>query len=261
VEWRDEGIVIGVRRHGETSVILDLLTRQHGRHLGLVRGGRSHKLQPSLQVGNGLDAVWRARIEDHLGDYKIEARVMRAARLMDHPAALYGLSHLTGLARLLPERDPHEALYETLGIVLDQLVDPLMAAPLVIRFELAVLGELGFGLDLGECAATGRTDELVYVSPKSGRAVSREAGLPWHDKLLSLPEFLKQTSGEAKAMPDDLAIHQGFLLTGFFLERHVYGPRALAMPDARQGFIASIIKSRLPAAIPTISEDDHTAVP
>jgi len=131
----------------------------------------------------------------------------------------------------------------------------------VIRFELAVLGELGFGLDLGECAATGRTDELVYVSPKSGRAVSREAGLPWHDKLLSLPEFLKQTSGEAKAMPDDLAIHQGFLLTGFFLERHVYGPRALAMPDARQGFIASIIKSRLPAAIPTISEDDHTAVP
>jgi DNA repair protein RecO (recombination protein O) len=261
VEWRDEGIVIGVRRHGETSVILDLLTRQHGRHLGLVRGGRSHKLQPSLQVGNGLDAVWRARIEDHLGDYKIEARVMRAARLMDHPAALYGLSHLTGLARLLPERDPHEALYETLGIVLDQLVDPLLAAPLVIRFELAVLGELGFGLDLGECAATGRTDELVYVSPKSGRAVSREAGLPWHDKLLSLPEFLKQTGGEAKAMPDDLAIHQGFLLTGFFLERHVYGPRALAMPDARQGFIASIIKSRLPAAIPAISEDDHTAVP
>ena len=261
MEWRDEGIVIGVRRHGETSVILDLLTRQHGRHLGLVRGGRSHKLQPSLQVGNGLDAVWRARIEDHLGDYKIEARVMRAARLMDHPAALCGLSHLTGLARLLPERDPHEALYETLGIVLDQLVDPLLAAPLVIRFELAVLGELGFGLDLGECAATGRRDELVYVSPKSGRAVSREAGLPWHDKLLSLPEFLKQTSGEAKAMPDDLAIHQGFLLTGFFLERHVYGPRALAMPDARQGFIASIIKSRLPAAIPTISEDDHTAVP
>lgn len=261
VEWRDEGIVIGVRRHGETSVILDLLTRQHGRHLGLVRGGRSHKLQPSLQVGNGLDAVWRARIEDHLGDYKIEARVMRAARLMDHPAALYGLSHLTGLARLLPERDPHEALYETLGIVLDQLVDPLLAAPLVIRFELAVLGDLGFGLDLSECAATGRTDDLVYVSPKSGRAVNREAGLPWHDKLLALPDFLKQTDTVAKAMPDDLAIHQGFLLTGFFLERHVYGPRALTMPDARQGFIASIIKSRLSDPQSLTVEADHTAVP
>lgn len=243
VEWRDEGIVIGVRRHGETSAIVELLTRHHGRHLGLVRGGRSHKMQPSLQVGNGVEAVWRARLEDNLGEYKIEARVMRAARLMDHPAALYGLSHLAGLARLLPERDPHEALYETLGIVIDRLVDPALAAPLVIRFELAVLGELGFGLDLTECAASGVTTDLVYVSPKSGRAVSRSAGLPWHDKLLALPDFLKQASEGDISLPDRDATRQGFDLTGFFLERHVYGPRGIAVPDARQTFMAHILKA------------------
>jgi DNA repair protein RecO (recombination protein O) len=242
MEWRDEGIVIGVRRHGETSAIVELLTRHHGRHLGLVRGGRSHKMQPTLQIGNGLEAVWRARIEDNLGEYKIEAKLMRAARLMDHPAALYGLTHLAGLARLLPERDPHEALYETLGLVLDRLVDPVLAAPLVVRFELAVLGELGFGLDLSECAASGSTQDLVYVSPRSGRAVSREAGLPWHDKLLALPDFLNQTA-QASGFPDQQAIRQGFDLTGFFLDRHVYGPRGIASPDARSHFMASLMKA------------------
>lgn len=240
MEWQDEGIVLSARKHGETSAILEVMTRGHGRHLGLVRGGRSRKQQPVLQPGNRVSLIWRARLDEHLGVFQAEPLAFNAARLLESATAVYGLQTLAAHLRLLPERDPHSGLYETLGIVIDHLDDPHAAAELVVRFELLVLDELGFGLDLTRCAATGRTDELAYVSPKTGRAVSREAGRPWHDKMLALPAFLRRGEREAA---DRAGIEAAFRLTGYFLTRHVYEPRALAEPEARAGFLAAVRKA------------------
>lgn len=239
MEWRDEGIILGARRHGETSAILEVMTRAHGRHLGLVRGGRSRKMQPMLQPGNRVDVVWRARLDEHLGTYQAEALELNAARLLDAATAVYGLQTLAAHLRLLPERDPHPRLYDTLLPVLSHLDDPASAAELIVRFELLVLDELGFGLDLSRCAATGSRDELAYVSPKSGRAVSRAAGLPWHAQLLALPAFLRIGSG---LRADLAAIEDAFRLTGYFFARHVYEPRGMEAPEARAGFIAALRK-------------------
>jgi DNA repair protein RecO (recombination protein O) len=240
MEWQDEGIILGTRKHGETSAILEVMTREHGRHLGLVRGGRSRKQQPVLQPGNRVSLIWRARLDEHLGVFQAEPLAFNAARLLESPAAVYGLLTLAAHLRLLPERDPHSALYETLGIVIDNLGDPRSAAELIVRFELLVLDELGFGLDLTRCAATGRTDDLAYVSPKTGRAVSREAGRPWHDKMLPLPVFLRRGEREAADME---GIEAAFSLSGFFLTRHVYEPRALPEPEARASFLIAVRKA------------------
>jgi DNA repair protein RecO (recombination protein O) len=237
VEWRDEGVVVGVRRHGESSVLLELMTRGHGRHLGLVRGGRSSRMQPVLQQGNSVEAVWRARLDEQLGTFQVEGTTLRTAQLMASPAALYGVSLLGALVRLLPERDPHPAVHEALVVVADALHDPALAAPLLVRFELALLAELGFGLALRECAATGARDDLLYVSPRSGRAVSAGAGEPWKDRLLDLPPFLREGQGRAQPTPAEIA--QGFALTGHFLLRDVFEPRGLPLPDVRTAFIAA----------------------
>lgn len=237
MEWRDEGFVIGVRRHGETSAIVEVMTRGHGRHLGLVRGGRSRKMQPMLQPGNRLDLIWRARLDEHLGTFQAEPLELNAARLFDTATAVYGLQTLAAHLRLLPERDPHPALYETLALVLGHLEDSRSAGELVVRFELLLLDELGFGLDLSCCAATGSREELIYVSPKSGRAVSAAAGRPWHDQLLALPSFLDRRLG---TIADLAAFEQAYRLTSFFFGRHVYEPRGIAPPDARAGFVAAL---------------------
>jgi DNA repair protein RecO (recombination protein O) len=237
MEWRDEGIILGTRRHGETSAILEVMTRNHGRHLGLVRGGRSRKLQPLLQPGNEVELIWRARLDEHLGLYQVEGRELNAARLFESSAAVYGLQLLAAHLRLLPERDPHGRLYETLKLIVAHLDDPASSGELVIRFELALLDDLGFGLDLSRCAASGRHDDLAYVSPKTGRAVSRQAGEPWHDKLLPLPAFLGSGAGR---LAGHAALDQAFRLTGFFFARHVYEPRGIPEPEARAGFIAAV---------------------
>jgi DNA repair protein RecO (recombination protein O) len=237
MEWRDEGIILGTRKHGETSAILEVMTRQHGRHLGLVRGGRSRKLQPLLQPGNEVELSWRARLDEHLGMFVVEGRQLNAARLFESSAAVYGLQLLAAHLRLLPERDPDRRLYETLKLIIAHLDDPASAAELVIRFELSLLDDLGFGLDLSRCAASGAREGLAYVSPKTGRAVSREAGEPWHDKLLPLPGFLGANAGRPA---DQAALDQAFRLTGYFFARHVYEPRGLAEPEARMGFIAAV---------------------
>lgn len=234
MEWRDDGIILGVRRHGETSVIVELFTLDHGRHLGLVRGGRSRRMQAVLQPGNSVHATWRARLDEHLGSYSMELDVWRAATLMESRSALYSFAVLAAHTRLLPERDPHPEFYARLINALPLLSDPARAAETVVRFELELLAELGFGLDLSECAATGARQELVYVSPKSGRAVSRLAGTPYADRLLSLPAFLRLDDGDAE--PADIAL--GFALTGFFLNRHVFEPRRMAMPPERQWMIS-----------------------
>ena len=173
MEWTDEGIVLGVRRHGKSSAIVELLTRGHGRHLGLVRGGAGKRMRPLLQPGNSVTTVWRARLDEHLGYYAIEGTRLRAATLLATAHATYGVTHLASLVRLLPERDPHEDIFEMLDRTLDDFDDAGGAAAHLIRFELAMLAELGFGLDLENCAATGATADLIYVSPKSGGAVSR----------------------------------------------------------------------------------------
>jgi DNA repair protein RecO (recombination protein O) len=241
MEWTDEGIVLGVRRHGEANAIVELLTRSHGRHLGLVRGGAGSRLRPLLQPGNTVSAVWRARLDEHLGYYLIDGIRLRAATMLASSHAVYGVTHLASLARLLPERDPHEELYEMLEGILDSFDDVGIAAVHTIKFELATLTELGFGLDLANCAATGVTTDLIYVSPKSGNAVSRQAGEPWQDRLLRLPPFLRG-EGVPDCSPDDL--RDGFQLTGMFLLRHVLEPRGQAHSDAREGFISAVMRQR-----------------
>jgi DNA repair protein RecO (recombination protein O) len=247
MEWTDDGIVLGVRRHGESSAIVELLTREHGRHLGLVRGGASTRMRPLLQPGNGVRAVWRARLDEHLGTYAIEGMRLRAATLLAVSHAAYGVTHLAALARLLPERDPHEEIYEMLERALDDFEDAIGAAVHVVKFELAMLAELGFGLDLDNCAATGETTDLIYVSPKSGGAVSRTAGEPWRDKLLRLPAFLREGNDHV-ANWSDQDLLDGFQITGRFLLRHVLEPRGQGHSDARDGFINAVTKRRLRAA-------------
>src|SRR5215475_13908371 len=168
MQWTDEGIVLGVKRHGETSVFLELMTRERGRHLGLVRGGAGTRLRGVLQPGNSLRATWRARLDEHLGLYAIEGLNLRAASFLSAAHAVHGVTHLAALCRLLAEREPHGAIYDALEIILDHLGDPHAVAPMIARFELDFLAELGFGLDLSSCAATGTTTDLIYVSPKSG---------------------------------------------------------------------------------------------
>ncbi|MGA2045556.1 MAG: DNA repair protein RecO [Roseiarcus sp.] len=244
MEWRDEGIVIGVKRHGESAVIVEVMTRAHGRHLGLVRGGRGARLQGWLQPGNSLGLVWRARLEEQLGAFAVEPLHLRAGRLIGSGLALAGLSYLGALLRLLPERDPHEALHGALEIIADHLEAREVAPALVARFEMAALAELGFRLDLERCAATGSREELIYVSPKSGRAVSAAAGAPWRDRLLALPGFLRAASLADSPTAADLA--DAFRLTGFFLERDLFGPRGLPLPDARRAFLGAATRGAAP---------------
>lgn len=237
MDWSDEGIVLAARPHSESNAVAELLTRAHGRHLGLVRGGRSRRQRPVLQPGNIVTVGWRARLSEHLGTFAIELVEARAARALDDAAGLAALSTLCALARLLPERDPHAALYDGAALVLRHIGDEALWPGLLVRWELELLNELGFGLDLSCCAATGMQEELVYVSPNSGRAVSRTAGAPYHDRLLALPAFLSNGPPVAPGLRNVL---EGFALTGHFLHRHVLAPRGLKMPEARARLIAAL---------------------
>ena len=242
MEWRDEGLVLGVRRHGETSLIVEAMTRAHGRHLGLVRGGRSARLGAALQPGNTLGLVWRARLDEHLGAYAVEPLALRAGRLIESAQALAGVNYLAALARCLPERDPHEELYALLTLIADHLDDRRLAAPLIARLELQVLAECGYRLDLEACAATGARENLVFVSPKSGRAVSAAAGERWRDRLLPLPSFLLP-GVSLETPPPREAIDDAFRTTGFFLLRDLFAPRGEPLPDSRRAFLAALARA------------------
>jgi DNA repair protein RecO (recombination protein O) len=239
MQWTDEAIVLGAKRHGETSVILELMTREHGRHLGLVRGGGGARLRGVLQPGNSLRATWRARLDEHLGNFAVEAVNLRAAGFLGAAHAVHGVIHLGALCRLLAEREQHAAIYSAVEAILDEFGEPLVAAAMIARFELALLAELGFGLDLQSCAATGATADLIYVSPRSGRAVSRAGGEAYRDKLMPLPGFLGNEAEPVTAA--DLAA--AFALSGFFLERHAFAPRGLTLPDARAHYVAAVIRA------------------
>lgn len=241
MEWQDEGLILSVRPHGETAAVVEVLTRTHGRHLGLVYGGRSRKLRPVLQMGNHVDVVWKARIEDRLGMFTVELRKPLSLAVLDSGPALAGLTALTALARELPERDPHPNLYEVTLFVLGFFDDDALWPPLYVRWELAMLDELGFGLDLSACAATGSNDSLLYVSPKTGRAVSAAAGEPYKDRLLALPHFLSADGGGHVGID---SVRDGLMLTGHFLLARIFAPRGDSLPEPRTRLIESL--QRLP---------------
>lgn len=232
MNWSDEGLILSVRPHGETAAVVELFTRAHGRHTGLVHGGRSRKNRPVLQTGNHVDASWKGRLPEHLGHMTLELRTGYAGQVMEDPAALTGLTSLAALARLLPERDPHPNLFEITLFVLGFLDDPSVWPALMVRWELALLAELGFGLDLAECAATGSNDALIYVSPKSGRAVSASAGEPYRDRLLPLPGFLLQGRRPGGGVTGADVLN-GLKLSRHFLEQRVLVPREMKLPEPR----------------------------
>ena len=239
MEWRDEGLVVGVRTYGETSVILDLFTAGRGRHAGLVQGGRSRRLRPLLQPGNSLVATWRARTEDQLGSFVVEPLRLRAGQMMESGMALHALNHLCALLRLLPEREAHPDLHEAVELMVDRIEEPRLFPVLLVRFELQVLADLGFGLDLARCGATGRTDDLTFVSPRTGRAITREAGEPYRDRILPLPELLRTPGASAGAPTSE--IRAAFRVTEHFLQRDLFGPRGLAVPLDRLAYLSAAL--------------------
>ena len=236
MEWTGEALLIGVRRHGETSVIAEAMVAGRGRHLGLVRGGRTRRLAAVLQPGNTLQLTWRARLEDQLGMFTVELLQARAAALIDDRTRLYLSQTVCELLRLLPERDPHDRL---LGMAVRLIDSDLPDGAVLARFELALLDDLGFGLDLSTCAATGSTEDLTHVSPKSGRAVSRTAAAPYLDRLLPLPSFL---TGRGNASPH--AIGDALRLTGHFLDAHIWGPRQVERPAMRDSVVELLSRER-----------------
>jgi DNA repair protein RecO (recombination protein O) len=236
VEWTDEGIVLAARPHGEGSAVAIVLTREHGRHAGLVRGAFSGGSRGLYQPGNRVRAVWRARLAEHLGTYACEPVRGHAAAVLDDPLRLAALSAVCAVAeQALPEREPHPRVHDGLAALFDAMAmtdigDAWVAA--YVRWEIGVLADLGYGLDLDSCAATGVNDDLAYVSPRTGRAVSLAAGEPYRDRLLALPRFL---IGRGGGDPDDL--FRGLALSGFFLERHVFATHGRPPPPARTRFV------------------------
>lgn len=242
MEWTDNTILLQAARHGEGHAVVDLLAAGHGRWRGLVRGGGGRRMAALVQPGNELRATWRGRLESHLGSFTIEPMRDRAAAVMGDAARLAGLTSICAtLVVCLPEREPHPAIHEALLACLDLLGDPATSLAewggALVRLELGLLGELGYGLDLTSCAVGGGTGDLAWVSPRSGRAVSAAAGAPWAHRLLALPEFLTGQTGSASSPGELLA---GFALTGHFLDRHALAPQGKALPPARERLCARI---------------------
>jgi DNA repair protein RecO (recombination protein O) len=236
MRWSDEAIVLSTRRHGESGLLVHLLTQAHGRHAGLVRGGQRPKTRVAYQIGNRLLATWSARLAEHLGTVHGEVAHGYAAALIDAPVRLAGLASATALAdAALPEREPHPLMFARLVALLDALEADQGWMPTYAEWELGLLAELGFGLDLARCAVTGATADLVYVSPNSGRAVSAEAGAPYRERLLALPPFLRHDG--AAGIPTLADVLDALRLAGFFLERRVFAPHGRGLPPARTRFL------------------------
>ena len=235
MEWSEEAIVLAARRHGESALIVQLLTRDRGRHAGLVRGGQGRKLRTIYQIGNRLAVTWKARLAEHLGGFAGELLRGHAARFIDDPARLACLAAAAAMAEAtLPEREPHPRAYDGLATLLEALDADSCWALGYVEWDAALLAELGFGLDLSRCAATGDTADLIYVSPKSGQAVSSRAGEPYRDRLLPLPGFLVPGSNAAPTPQDVL---DGLALTAFFVDRRVFAPHGRKLPAARSRFV------------------------
>ena len=236
MDWQDDGFILSAARFGESDAVLDILTRAHGRHLGLVKGGMSKTRRADLQPGNRVSVEWKARLSDQLGRYDIEPVRAYASLALDSPIALAGLSAVTSVAAVcLPEREQHPAVFEGFGMVMEALTGaaPYVAPLVYVRWEAGLLQDLGFGLDLARCAVTGSTDDLAFVSPRTGRAVTRAAALPYANRLLPLPGFLL---GSQAGDMDPASLADGFRLTGHFLRQSVLDPNGKALPGARDYF-------------------------
>jgi DNA repair protein RecO (recombination protein O) len=237
MEFQDDAFVLAARSHGETGALVDLLTRDHGRILAYVAGGASRKMKPHLQPGSRVLADYRARTTEHLGSVRLEPVGEGASALFDDPLALQGLTAAAAVAQgALHEREPHPGAFLALEALAEALVHREVWPAVFVRYELGLLDALGFGLDLKVCAVTGATEKLVWVSPRTGHAVSLEAGLPYADRLLALPGFL--VSSRNGLEPGDIG--KGFILTGFFLERHVFHPMDKPLPEARERLVEKL---------------------
>lgn len=248
MEWRDQGILLSARPHGENAAIVEVFTPERGRHAGVVRGGSSRRMAPVLQPGAQVDVAWKARLEDQLGTFAVEPLRSRAALVMGDRLALAGLNAVTALLRFsLPEREAHSALYARTEGLLDLLGQMDLWPLAYLHWEMALLEDLGFGLDLSSCAVTGATEGLVFVSPRTGRAVTRAGAGEWADRLLPLPPCLRR-EGDAP----DAEIVQGFRVTGHFLTE-MLAPElgTKPVPEARQRFVdrfAASVSRAMPEA-------------
>lgn len=243
--WRDTGFVLATRRHGENALIVDLLTREHGRHAGLARGGQSPRVRAMLQSGNEVAAVWRGRLDEHLGTIACEMLRAHAARFLDDPGRLAGLTSAAALVgAALPEREPHGDVFTSFARLIEALDSAVDWPAQYVRWEHDLLSALGFGLDLSRCAVSGATAGLAYVSPRTGRAVSRTSGLPYHDKLLPLPEFLWRNTPA-----DEAELDLGMTLTGHFLVHHVFAPQGRTLPAARMRLAERMREAAVAATI------------
>jgi DNA repair protein RecO (recombination protein O) len=229
LEWSDDAIVLEARPHGESGAVVSLLTERHGRHVGFVRGGQGRQMRPVLQPGNGVAATWSARLAEHIGNLTLELTAATAARWLDDRRRLAVLAAATAVCdRALPEREPHPATYRGL-LALIRALEGEHWPEAYVQWELMLLQDLGYGLDLERCAAGGANDRLAYVSPKTGRAVSLAAGEPYAERLLPLPGFLVGRGGGG---PEEVA--QGLSLTAFFLAKNVFSPQDRDLPSARK---------------------------
>jgi DNA repair protein RecO (recombination protein O) len=239
VDFTDDAILLSTRRHGESAALAVLLTRAHGRHAGLVRGGAGRRWSPLLQPGAEFRATWRARLAEHLGHWTLEPGRAHAAAVLDDAGRLAALSAACALTEsAMPEREPHPALFDALRALLgslDAVGDAVEWGELYVRWELGLLQELGYGLDLARCAMTGATEGLTHVSPKTGHAVSAGAAAPYVDRLLRLPRFLGGAGGANRPQAEVLA---GLRLTGHFLLGQVFAAHGQAAPVARARLVA-----------------------
>lgn len=230
MEFEDAAFVLTARAHGESGAIVELLTERHGKYAAHVAGGGSRKMKPFLQAGAPVTARYRARVSDQLGSATLEPAGEGPAALFDDKLALAGISAAAAVAAgALPEREPHPGAYLAFDALSRALAHPEIWPAVFVRFEAGLLEELGFGLDFSKCAATGATDDLVWVSPRTGRAVSRAAGEPYRDRLLALPPFL--LSSQARLQAGD--VKAGLDLTAHFLEAFIFNPMNRPLPPAR----------------------------
>ncbi len=230
MEFHEEAFVLSARAHGDTGVVADLLTETHGRHAAFIAGGASRRMKPFLQPGARVIADYRARTSDHLGSARLEPVGEGPSALFDDPLALTGLAAATAVAQgALPEREPHPGAFFAFEALMAAFQIPSVWPAIFVRFEAGLLEDLGFGLDLSRCAVTGTMDDLIWVSPRTGRAVSREAGAPYADKLLTLPPFMLG----AQAGLGEGDVGAGLDLTGHFLEQFVFHPQNKPIPPAR----------------------------
>ena len=233
MDWSDEGIILAVRKHGESSAIVTALTALHGRYVGLVRGGGGRRHGGTLQPGNQVALFWRARLAEHLGNYRVELLRARAAAVLDEPAKLLAVSAACSiLDRVIPEHEPVPELLLKLVGLLDAIETASDWPSTYVHWELWLLGDLGYALDLSRCAVSGATEGLTFVSPRTGRAVTAQAASPYQDRLLSLPPFLTRAPGAAPA-PGPVDIAAGLGLTGYFLLANVFARPAKNLPAAR----------------------------